>query len=335
MNTRMNILLIITFIFTYNSVSQGQMIYKYYNEFLNYTHHYNKSYSGTAEFWYRYNIFADNLDTIHFHNTKKNSTYRLGINHFTDLTRDEFKTKYLSGIPRKQHPTYFTKPYIYKNRNIPDSIDWRSKGLVTNIKNQGECGSCWAFSAIAALEGQHAKRTGHLVSLSEQNLVDCVTTCYGCGGGWPNVALEFMANNGGGVDTEASYPYTAMDGTCHFNVSNIGADVTSVVNITSKNVTQLMEALGTVGPISVAIDAEADFQMYSSGIFTSNECSSDIHDLDHAVTAVGYGQDSHGHKYYIVKNSWGTDWGMDGYIYFSRDIKNMCGIATAAMYPVV
>ena len=315
--------------------TNGQMIYKHFNEFLDYADNYGKTYESTADFWYRYHVFSNNLDKINKHNLEKH-TYKLGINMFTDMAAEEFKEKYLSSIPNKPRPpTYFTYPYKFRNEDIPDAMDWRANGFVTNVKNQGDCGSCWAFSAVAALEGQHAKRTGHLVSLSEQNIVDCVTDCYGCNGGWPNVALEFLANNGGGIDTEQSYPYTAMDGNCSFNVSNIGADVTSVVNITSKNVTELMEALATVGPISVAIDAGGNFQMYSSGIFTSTECGSDINNLDHAVTAVGYGVDSNGHKFYIIKNSWGNDWGMDGYIYFSRDIDNMCGIATDATYPIV
>ena len=322
-------------IFSLSSYSQGQMFYKHFDEFLNFTHNYNRTYEGTAEFWYRYNIFADNMDKIINHNSG-NSTYRLGINKFADLTSKEFKSLYLSSIPSKiESPSYKSYSYKFQNLNIPQSIDWRAEGLVTNVKNQQQCGSCWAFSAVAALEGQHAKKTGKLVSLSEQQLVDCITDCYGCNGCWPNVALEYIISNEVGVDTEASYSYTGMQGTCHFNATNIGANLTGVVNITSKNVTQLMEALGTVGPISVAIDAEGDFQMYSSGIFTSYSCQSDINNLDHAVTAVGYGVDSHGHMYYIIKNSWGADWGMDGYIYFSRDIDNMCGIATDAMYPLV
>ena len=322
-------------IFTLSSCSNGQMFYKHFDEFLNFTHNYNRTYEGTAEFWYRYNIFSDNLDNIYAHN-RGNSTYRLGINKFADLTSKEFKTIYLSSIPRKPRPPmYLTQGYKFQDLDIPDSMDWRAEGLVTNVKDQGQCGSCWAFSAVATLEGQHAKSTGNLVSLSEQDIVDCVTNCYGCNGGWPNVALEFIINNGSGLDTESSYPYTAMDGNCVFNASDIGANLTGVVNITSKNVTDLMEALGTVGPISVAIDAGGNFQMYSSGIYTSTTCGSDIVDLDHAVTAVGYGVDSHGRKYYMIKNSWGDDWGMNGYIYFSRDIDNMCGIATDATYPLV
>ena len=322
-------------IVTLSSCSNGQMLYKYFDEFLNFTHNYNRTYEGTSEFWYRYNVFADNVDRIKTHNSG-NSTYRLGINNFADLTSKEFKTIYLSSIPMKPRPSmYLTQGYKTQGLDIPDSIDWRAEGLVTNIKNQEQCGSCWAFSAVAALEGQHAKKTGNLVSLSEQNVVDCVSNCYGCNGGWPNVALAFIINNGGGIDTETSYPYTGMDGNCVFNTSDIGANLTGVVNITSKNVTDLMEALGTVGPISVAIDAGGDFQMYNSGIYTSTTCGSDIGDLDHAVTAVGYGVDSHGHKYYMIKNSWGDDWGMNGYIYFSRDIDNMCGIATDATYPLV
>ena len=144
--------------------------------------------------------------------------------------------------------------------------------------------------------------------------------------------MDYVLNNSG-IDTESSYPYNADDGTCSYNKSNDGANITGVVKLPVGNMIALYDALAFVGPISVALDAEGDFQMYSSGIFTSTECSSDM--LDHAVLAVGYGVSANGTKYLMIKNSWGTNWGMDGYIYFSRDIDNMCGIATDATYPLV
>ena len=339
MKSNLNIKCLLLCLFLTTSCYQyahSQLVYRYYDEFMNFIEKYDKTYSNTAQFWYRYGVFSDNKDHILEHNSG-DSSYKLGVNMFADLTSEEFITSYLSGYPKRTHSYYnkFMLPYKIRTGVLPDRVDWRKRGLVTGVKDQGQCGSCWAFSAVAAIEGQHAKRTGHLVSLSEQNVVDCVSNCYGCNGGWPNVAIDFLANNGGGIDTEASYPYTAMDGTCQFNVSNIGADVSGVVNISSGNVTQLDNAVATVGPISVAIDASGDFQLYSSGIFNSTTCGSQIDDLDHAVTAVGYDHDEQGNRYYIIKNSWGTDWGVNGYIYFSRDIPNMCGIATDACYPTV
>jgi cathepsin L len=144
--------------------------------------------------------------------------------------------------------------------------------------------------------------------------------------------MRYVIHNHG-IDTETSYPYTAMDGTCSFNKSNVGATFKQTVNITSGDMNALYHAIAHVGPISVAIDAEDDFQFYSSGIFNSTTCSKD--QLDHAVLAVGYSVTEDGHKYIMIKNSWGGDWGMNGYIYFSADQDNMCGVATDASYPMV
>ena len=199
------------------------------------------------------------------------------------------------------------------------------------------------------MEGAWAKKRGTLISLSEQELVDCVSDCYGCDGGWPALAIEFIINgskpnnsfilpnqNGTnyshGVEFEGSYPYLGTDNDCSYNSSLVGANFSNLVEIPSDSVDHLYDALLSVGPISVAIDAEIDLQYYKSGIFESTTCSNTT--LDHAVTAVGYGVTSHGKKYYIIKNSWGTEWGMDGYVYFSADIPNMCGIAHDACYAV-
>ena len=269
-----------------------------------------------------------------------NKSYKLGINKFADLTHTEFSSKYF-GLGKnftkvnkkniyKRDSRFVDKPVSY----LPDSVDWRSDGLVTNVKDQGQCGSCWAFSAIATLEGQHSRKAGKLISLSEQNIVDCAFDYgnEGCMGGWPNAALSYVRYNGG-VDTEVSYPYEAVDENCEFNKTDVGSLVSEVINITKGNYTQLMNAIAVVGPISVAIDAESDFQFYESGVFESDDCSSTA--LDHAVTVVGYGVSHSGKKYYIIKNSWGTDWGEDGYIYFSRDVNNMCGILENTCYPIV
>lgn len=303
-----------------------------YNSYLTYLEMYPRSYS-TPEFWYRLSVFTENNNYIISHNKNISHTYNLGWNNFTDMSRDEFKYNRLS-------TRMFVEPhscvgYCHNStHSIPNSIDWRASGMVTDVKDQGQCGSCWAFSAVGAIEGQHAKVTGSLVSLSEQNLVDCAGSynCDGCDGGWPDKAMDYVINNGG-IDTESSYSYEGVDDTCHYNKSLSGANISKVVQIQYGSMRSLYDALGTVGPISVAIDAENDFQFYKSGIFTSTTCSKTM--LDHAVLAVGYGVTLDNKKYIIVKNSWGKDWGMDGYIYFSADIDNMCGIATNASYPLV
>lgn len=308
---------------------------------------YNKTYNSTTDFLNRFYIFQHNLERINYVNDKSNNfSYRLGINRFTDLTSHEFTSMYkgYNGINyediNKYEKHYLTIPGN-KKWNKYQTIDWRSEGLVSNVKDQGQCGSCWAFSAVATMEGAWSKSNGTMVSLSEQDLVDCVSGCEGCDGGWPYMAIDWVingssngtvVNNQSGIDTESSYPYMGIDESCNFSKSNIKTSFQNMVRIPSGNVLYLMDALLSVGPISVVIDAEGDFQLYESGVFESSECSKT--ELDHAVIAVGYGVTSKGKTYYIIKNSWGTDWGMDGYIYFSADIPNMCGIAQDACYAV-
>ena len=297
-----------------------------YNSYLNkYNKHYNES-----EYWRRYHIYDRNLDYIEERNRNLTS-YKLGINNFTDMTRQEFNDIYLN--LRINVNNSIISNYNITNSSNPPSVDWRANGLVTDVKDQGQCGSCWAFSAVAAIEGQHALRTGNLTSLSEQNLVDCATnySCDGCEGGWPDKAMHYVIDNHG-IDTESSYNYMGVDENCEYNRNNSGANISRVVEINYGDMKSLYNAIGNIGPISVAIDAEYDFQLYKSGIFTSTSCSKTM--LDHAVTAVGYGVIEN-KSFIMIKNSWGTDWGMDGYIYFSTDIDNMCGIATNASYPLV
>jgi len=206
----------------------------------------------------------------------------------------------------------------------------RAKGAVTGIKNQGQCGSCWAFSATGSTEGAWFLKNNKLVSLSEQQLVDCSGAYgnYGCDGGLMDSAFQYIIANKG-IDTEDSYPYTAADGDCAFNPATVGATLASFKDITSQSETALQSAI-TARPVSVAIDAsQSSFQFYSSGTYYEPSCSPT--QLDHGVLAVGFDTDG---GFYIVKNSWGTDWGMSGYIQMSLGKNNNCGIATMSSYPV-
>ena len=305
----------------------------YMNEFRQFIHEYNKSYSNSVEYWSRYYKFVKNMNKINNHNTnrlQRNVTYTLGVTQFADLSVDEWRDGHLYSL-RPQYDNYPVHQYnISDIAGIPTSRDWRSEGWVTDVKDQGQCGSCWAFSAVAALEGQHANVSGQLLSLSEQTLVDCDVNCSGCSGGWMNLAMEWVVQNG--IETESDYPYQGTDGSCAYNKTLNAVNFTSVVNITQDDVNGLLHAVATVGPISVAIDAENDLMLYKNGIFSSTDCSTTM--LDHGVTVVGYGVSLNGTRFYIIKNSWNTNWGMDGYVYWSREIPNMCGIAHAASYPV-
>uniref|UniRef100_A0A1X7VMI2 Uncharacterized protein n=1 Tax=Amphimedon queenslandica TaxID=400682 RepID=A0A1X7VMI2_AMPQE len=214
----------------------------------------------------------------------------------------------------------------------PDTVDWREKGAVTPIKDQGQCGSCWAFSAIGSLEGQHFINTGNLVSLSEQQLVDCSLKNDGCNGGMLSTAFKYIESVAG-EESETDYPYTAKNGTCQYDPSKAVAKVTGYTALPSGDEDSLNDAVTSKGPISVCIDAShKSFQLYSEGVYYEKSCSYFL--LDHCVLVVGYGTEDTA-DYWLVKNSWGTSWGMKGYIRMSRNRKNNCGIATNAAYPLV
>jgi len=299
---------------------------------------YNKQYSDAQEH-VRRAIWEDNLKKVQEHNLQADlgvHTYWLGMNAYADMTIDEF-VKVMNGYnATMQSARTQTRNTFQSNPNVvlPDTVDWRDKGYVTPIKDQGQCGSCWAFSSTGALEGQHFKSTGKLVSLSEQNLVDCSRKQgnMGCNGGLMDQAFDYIKVNNG-IDTEPSYPYEARDHACRFKTADVGATDTGFTDITSKDENALQEAVATVGPISVAIDAShSSFQLYKRGIYNEPRCSQT--QLDHGVLAVGYGTDS-GSDYWLVKNSWGKSWGNEGYIQMTRNKKNQCGIATASSYPTV
>jgi cathepsin L len=283
---------------------------------------YNKIYSSN-EFAPRYAIWKSNIDFINKHNSE-NHTFTVGMNSFGDLTAKEFKAIYNGLVP-----IAITLSNQASNYLIPEDVDWRKDGAVTGIKNQGQCGSCWTFSSTGGIEGQWKLHKGPLVSLSEQNILDCDTQAYGCSGGWMDWAFAYVERNGG-IDTEASYPYEAVKKACRYNPADKGASINGYQDVTPYgNENALANAIASVGPISVAIDAShSSFQFYRGGIYYEPLCSTTA--LDHAVLAVGYGP-----GYYIVKNSWGTDWGLAGYINMSRDRNNNCGIASRASHPIV
>jgi len=291
--------------------------------------HPHKVYASLQETRHRFSIFRSNLDFINSHDAEA-AGFTVALNEFADQTLEEF-SRWACGMNITKTPSVYASQV---HSGAPASWDWRTKGAVTHVKNQGQCGSCWSFSATGSTEGAHFLKAGKLVSLSEQNLVDCSVPegNEGCNGGLMDQAFEYVIKNKG-LDTEASYPYTATGpNPCKFNRATVGADLGSYHDIPSGNEMALLDAVYKT-PVSVAIDAShASFQFYSGGVYNEPACSST--QLDHGVLAIGWG-DYQGKAYWLVKNSWGSGWGLSGYIMMSRNANNQCGIATAASYPIV
>jgi cathepsin L len=302
---------------------------EYAEAFYNWQTQYGKVYKSFAESKHRFSVFRYNYDFVNTWDPEARG-FTVAINEFADQTNEEF-SKWACGLNISK--TY--EPLVGEEQvDVPSSWDWRTKGAVTHVKNQGQCGSCWSFSATGSTEGAYFLAGHSLTSLSEQNLVDCSTAQgnQGCQGGLMDQAFQYIISNSG-IDTEASYPYTATGpNQCQFNRNNVGATLSSFHDIPSGSESSLLTAVAKT-PVSVAIDAShSSFQFYSGGVYNEPACSST--QLDHGVLAIGWGVDG-GQDFWLVKNSWGTGWGMAGYIEMTRNGGNQCGIATAASYPIV
>jgi len=299
--------------------------------FARFAHRYGKSYGCEVEMKLRFSIFSENLKLIKSHN-RKGLSYTMGVNRFADWTWEEFRRHRLGAA---QNCSATTKG----NHKITDDLlpgmkDWRETGIVSPVKDQGHCGSCWTFSTTGALEAAYKQAFGKAVSLSEQQLVDCAGAFnnFGCNGGLPSQAFEYVKHNGG-LDTEEAYPYTGKDSECKFSSENVGVQVLDSVNITLGAEDELQHAVAFVRPVSVAFEVVNGFRLYKDGVFTSDTCGTTPMDVNHAVLAVGYGVEN-GVPYWLIKNSWGADWGDNGYFKMEMG-KNMCGVSTCASYPIV
>jgi len=277
----------------------------------------------------RFETFQDNLGVIRELNLRSNHA-TFGITKFTHLSQDEFKKQYLTLRTTDRSEGPVAELYSQNVINaLPDTFDWRDKKAVTDVKDQGQCGSCWAFSATGNMEGQWFLAGHTLTSLSEQNLVDCDHECLdpndcdaGCEGGLQPNAYNYVIKNGG-IDTEDSYPYTAEDDTCAFKANSVGAKISNWTFI-SKDEDQAQAYLVEHGPLAVAVDATI-WQFYITGVITVG-CGTS---LDHGVLIVGYGNETDiwGQQitYWTIKNSWGADWGYSGYVYIEKGT-GCCGV---------
>ncbi len=304
-------------------------------KFMDFMSKHDKVYETLEIFDHRYKVFSDNMDFAEKTNTAQ-SNYTLGVSPFADLTISEFKSYHSnllsSSLSRK------CNPYVPSSSTtvIPSTLDWRDLNAVTDVKDQGQCGSCWSFSATGAMEGAWAIAEGDLISLSEQQLVDCSTGITygnkGCNGGLMDSAFNFAIKNG--MCAESAYTYEAVDQTCEQTCSPV-VTITDCKDVPSNNQVALQQAVA-IGPVSIAIEADTrTFQMYTSGVITSDACGTN---LDHGVLIVGYGL-LEKTPYWLVKNSWGSSWGEDGYVKIERSSSEndpgVCGIAMQPSFPIV
>ncbi|KXZ49648.1 hypothetical protein GPECTOR_20g505 [Gonium pectorale] len=300
----------------------------------------SKSYADDVkEFEARFKVWLDNLEYVLAYNARTTSHW-LHMNHLADLSTVEYQSRLLGYDNAARMARNHLKSSTFKYADVdvdslPTSIDWRAKNAVAEVKNQGQCGSCWAFATTGSVEGINAIVTGQLVSLSEQELVDCDTEQdKGCSGGLMDYAYAWIIKNKG-IDTEEDYPYTAEDGVCIAAKKNRRVVTIDAYEDVPENDEVALKKAAAHQPVAVAIEADAkSFQLYGGGVYDDVSCGTS---LNHGVLVVGYGKDPQAGNYWIVKNSWGPEWGDSGYIRLKMgiaDSQGLCGIAMAPSYPI-
>jgi cathepsin F len=295
-----------------------------------------RQYTTSSELQIRFEIFKENLYKIEQLNRNEEGTAKYGITEFADMNTQEFK-RYTGFIPREKHENEVKNPMAdILDIDLPASFDWRERGVVSEVKNQGQCGSCWAFSVTGNIEGQHAIKYGKLEEYSEQELVDCDTTDNGCGGGYMDDAYKAIEKIGG-LELENDYPYEGSRDKCQFNSTNVHVKVKGAVDL-PKNETSIAQFLVQNGPISIALNANA-MQFYRGGVSKPIKFLCNPKGLDHGVLIVGYGTAEYPRfkkvlPYWIIKNSWGKRWGEQGYYRLYRG-DDRCGVANMASSAVI
>ncbi|EEB17891.1 Cathepsin L precursor, putative [Pediculus humanus corporis] len=309
---------------------------------------YGKSYKTPEEEYYRMRIYMDNKLEIVEHNLKfleGKVSYEMGENQFSDMTSDEVNDLYngYNKINRMNAkpgeipalPEMDGVPFVAKNEDVPDYVNWVEAGAVTPIRDQGACGSCYAFASLATLESRLMIYNKTELQLSVQNVLDCSGEFgnFGCDGGLARNVYEYVMDNEG-VNNETDYPYEVREGKCRFSSKKFTAKIKDYVSVSYFDEDALKAAVAT-GPVSVSMDASSPaFKKYKGGVYTDDKCSS--MKLNHAVVAVGYGTDPDTKQdYWLVRNSWGTAWGERGYFKIARNADNMCGLATRPVFPTL
>lgn len=295
-----------------------------------------RSYGSPTEKDFRLKVFSKNFKKVEQQNTKPGATWTAELNHFADLTEEEFTAKYL-GYEAQTTETGLGTPFKSSRSEtnpLPETIDWRKEGATTPVKDQARCGSCWAFAATGAMETAYFLQYGELVNLSEQQLIDCSKRYgnHGCSGGLPDFAFKYVKDHG--LVTEDEYPYAAKDQRCKTQQTvDPAIQLKGFKDIASQKYEDLLEAVGE-GSVAIGVHAQ-NFMMYKSGIFRDDKCAQQ--GLNHGIVLVGYGEEN-GEKYWIIRNSWGTKWGEAGYGRFYRDDHDgpqTCGLDLAASMPIV